>query len=1545
MNYKRILSLLALVLVVLTASAQRFMDRLDRGIVAMKTTGGIFVSWRIQPDEYYDVTYNLYRDGVMIAEKLNVSNYKDAAGTTSSKYSVEKVLNGVKKEQSAQVGVWAQDYLSIKPQHAKELTATYVPNDACCADVDGDGQVEILMKYNNSQEANNSYPKEGYNGEYSLFECLKLDGTVLWWVNCGPNMGDFQNNEQNIVGYDWDMDGKAEVVMRLCEGATIHMADGTVYEVKNNDGTGWYNYRVPKSGGTEWFTHYGDERLLYVNGATGKPYVDMEYPLKRLEDSEWDKLYLHSGSLATFESCLSAAWGDGYGHRSNKFFFGAPYLDGRKPSIFLGRGIYTRHKFIALDVDPTTHKLTTRWTWNNNTSGPWKGQGYHNYAIVDVDWDGRDEIVWGSMVIDDNGKGLSTTGLGHGDAQHHGDLDPYKWGQEGFFCNEDQPANNYRDLTTSKIYHRYAASGDDGRAIAGNFCNDFPGAMGFSAHENAISCVTGEVTSGMTKTGVGMNFRCYWDGDLCEETFNGGDNTPGNIYKYGKGSAIKTFIGLTNNSTKATPCFMGDIFGDWREEFILRTSDNNLVIYSTTIPTTWRNYSLWYDHQYRNGMVWEPCGYNQPPHTSYFLGELENITAAPPALTMQGRDEVTNGSTIGADANGKSVITCETNDMTVSVADGATPYIYIDNAPTWVQGWAASNTSAANNPSNIKYATYTHTLTGGAFAGDMRLVKQGDGMLVLPDVVQKYTGMTEVWAGSLAFSGTMQSSKLWLNRHTTLYTDGGTFTTIQADYNATIVPGGATPKAGTVNADEISLGFGAAVELDIYSEGLVADMINAKTLVIENKTWPNGSGPEYNTPVFRIIVHPLPGESIADGMYLIGNVGTVKGSLSDIVIENLTNQKATLIHQDGKLYLKVENFAGAPVTWVGNKSSEWNLDKDANFKDNTTGEETTFQNGSAVTFNDDAASFNVKINGNVSPAMVTFDNSKAYTLSGDSIAGSPEFSKQGKGTLTISNVNHLGDTEIMGGTLAVASLANKIGTDYGSLGSVDKYITIGNDATLSVTSTQTSGHEIVIANGNARINVASGTLTQVGNISVNGGNQLTKIGSGSLTLPAKLSFSKLIIQGGNVNTVEASSKSVLPATVEFRGGTLTDTNSEGSYTTNSANFVVPEGYQGTLILDPRCDYTGKLTGAGTFTVSAAGVRNTLSGNWSDFEGELVVKGSKRGSYDPSFDWNNTYGLPYATLNVQSGYEFKNGGKAMKLKAIKDNAEGTISGTGTITLGEGYDADMTIANVIKSPVTYKGEEGHEMIVQNAYASNITCNLTISSGALRIVGTSRAANQKLFNPNYTTTLSGSGKMYGAYMYLYAVNIASGGELSVTGMDDAVTTAKFTGPLNVRSGGVVDMKIASASSNSKITSAGTMMFWTGSKLRVRLADGYTPAKGASFTLWTTTGTLSGDATKCTVELPTLPVGLMWDTTALFAQTGVITVVEDPSEVIENVAPDRQLQADVIALDGRNLGRISTTKAGLHEAVKAVAPAPGSYVVKFISGTVTDNITVSVK
>ena len=1212
---------------------QRMTDKLDRGLVAIKTDAGVFCSWRILGEEYYDVKYNIYRDGTKLnAEPLAVSNFVDASGTDGSTYTISAVARGTETRQCAAKSVWTQSWLEITPDHG-DLKSTYVPNDACMADVDGDGELEILMKFDNQSEIQASYPKEGYHGEYSIVEVFKLDGTKLWWLDFGPNMGDFQNNEQNIVAYDWDGDGKAEAVIRAADGTTIHMADGTTYVV----GDATKNYRSATGGGTNWFMHDGAEYLVYMNGATGRPYQVMDYPLKRLEAGETD---------------LNAAWGDGYGHRSTKHFFGAPYLDGRKPSIFLARGIYTRHKMIALDVDPATHELTERWRWNNNSGGAWYGQGYHNYAIADVDWDGRDEICFGSMVIDDNGKGLSTTGLGHGDAQHHGDFNPYIHGHEIFACNEDNPGNNYRDATTSKIYYRYTSDRDDGRAMMGNFTNDYPGCQGVSSRDpGLISSVINSPLPGGTKDNITQNFRIYWDGDLLEETqdySSQGKNSAVTIYKYGKG-VIETLKGsMTNNDTKGTPCYQGDILGDWREEVITRTKDNKIRIYTTTIPTDWRIPTLWHDHQYRQAMVWQMCGYNQPPHVSYFLGELEGITMAPPALTMTGRMEVKDGGEIGeVNTPNPHWLIAETKDATVRVQDGCHPYIVTVNTPSWVQGH--------DNNNNIEYTYYTHTLTGGAFAGDMRLVKQGDGKLILPNVTETYSGPTEVWAGTLSFDGRMESSTVWLNRFAALESDGGTFKKkITMDYGAELRPGG-NGKTGALEAEEIWMNFGSRIAFDVMSDGS-ADCVKAKQLHIDKKDWQYG--PKYTTPVFEIVRHGV----LTEGKYLLMEVSKVlNNSLDDIVLDGIDGLKASLLYKDSKIYLNVEpQRAASSIVWIGGEDGIWDFANTENFI-SAEGTKDIFVTGDEVSFGDEATQANVVIKEDVSPKSVVFQNeTKNYTLSGEgSIIGDAPLTKNGAGKLTITNTNKLkGGVVIRKGTLEVSALANADGAEYGALGGVDNTITLESEGALAIKDNVVTTQKLSFTNGGGNIDVGSGKkFTVNGSMTQSGKSSLRKEGNGTLIVGGSVKLDTLVINKGTMQGGEIGDIHQYPSVIVLNAGILKDPDNIYSYSTNRATVMVPEGKTATWTLDSRCNYTGRLLGGGTLTVNVTSVRSAMQGDWSEFYGTLNFAKTKTGSYDPQIVWDNTKGLGRATVTG----EFDNNGKAVSIGTLSDKV--TLTGNG------------------------------------------------------------------------------------------------------------------------------------------------------------------------------------------------------------------------------------------------------------------------------------------
>ncbi|MBR0433295.1 MAG: rhamnogalacturonan lyase [Bacteroidaceae bacterium] len=924
-------SLLAF-LFTLSVQAQRPTDSLDRGLVAVELKSGVFVSWRVQSDEYYGVTYNLYRDGVKLNEQpLSVSNYTDASGRAGNSYSVRAVVNGVEQAACTPVQPWTTGridtsnkvpfpcpaYKYIRMKDVVDRTGTtvwsastgtpvftqnYTLNDVSLGDLNGDGRIDLLVKRINQTDADNGY-LEANTTAYTILEAYELDGNRLWWIDCGPNMVSMNCTELNAVCYDWDEDGKAEVLLRGADNMIIHMADGATYPV----GNAAVNTRGALSTHTnaqyEW-THTGAEYLIYLNGQTGRPYWVKDYPLPRLESGE---------------SSEKSAWGDDYGHRSSKYFMGAPFLDGRHASIFLARGIYTRHKMIAYDVNPSTHELTERWRWTCNTSGsPWYGQGNHNYSVADVDGDGCDEIIYGSMVIDNNGRGLSTTGLGHGDALHVGDLDPFRKGMEVFACNEDKPNNNYRNATTSELYYRDIGTGDDGRAMAGNFTNNYPGSIGMSTQPSVISLAADQTIEGWvnnwndrTPDPAALNFRIYWDGDLLDESVN----SPGTereciVLKAGYGRLIQTGGVAMTNDSKNNPCAQGDILGDWREELILRSTDNaELRIYTTTDATVYRMPSLWYDHAYRQAMVWQPLGYNQPPHVSYFVGEMEDLTVAPPPLTNSGRKELAANGVITSASDGQHVMVCDGGNIGIDEG-GVSPAVLTMNVRSTVSG--------NDNNANISYSYSTcqlgATINGTTYKGDltgaMRLIKQGDGLLKLTARTFTYTGPTDIWAGSVYFRGTLESSPVWMNRHTSLYTAAIYHRALTMEYGAALYPSYNATTAtaldyATATIDTLNLHEGARVVLQLSAGE--SDAIVVRQLNLRKRSW--SYGPKYLAPVFEIrSTTPL-----ADGMYRLGTLQAVgQGSLEDIVIEcpNLLNSASDLriVCENSKLYLVVGEY-------------------------------------------------------------------------------------------------------------------------------------------------------------------------------------------------------------------------------------------------------------------------------------------------------------------------------------------------------------------------------------------------------------------------------------------------------------------------------------------------------------------------------------------------------------------------------------------------------------------------------------------------------------
>ena len=322
-----------------------------------------------------------------------------------------------------------------------------------------------------------------------------------------------------------------------------------------------------------------------------------------------------------------SSWGDSYGNRVDRFLAGTAYLDGQRPSLIMARGYYTRSVIVAWDF--RNGSLTRRWTFDSNASGntAYAGQGNHSLTIGDVDADGRDEIVYGAATIDDNGGRLWNTGHGHGDAAHMGDLDPSRPGLEYFKVDEDgsKPSSWFADARTGQVLWSTPAAGDNGRGVSGDIYAGSPGAESWSSLVSELRSPSG---GNVGRKPSSTNFLIWWDGDPVRELL---DQT--RIDKYGTSSDARLLTGsgvASNNGTKATPALSADLYGDWREEVVWRTSDSSaLRIYATPTQTDRRIHTLMHDAQYRAAIAWQNTAYNQPPHPSFFIGNGMATPAQP----------------------------------------------------------------------------------------------------------------------------------------------------------------------------------------------------------------------------------------------------------------------------------------------------------------------------------------------------------------------------------------------------------------------------------------------------------------------------------------------------------------------------------------------------------------------------------------------------------------------------------------------------------------------------------------------------------------------------------------------------------------------------------------------------------------------------------------------------------------------------------------------------------------------------------------------------
>jgi rhamnogalacturonan endolyase len=612
--------------------AQRLMENLGRGVIALRQDDKtVFVSWRVLGTDADALAFNLYRatnDGAPV--KLNAApitgatNFVDTQSdaTRAQTYFVRAVSEGRELEPGARFTVAAnapaRNYLSIpleKPANGTTPDGAgygYVANDCSAADLDGDGEYEIILKWDPTNAKDNAF--HGHTGNVFL-DAYKLDGRRLWRIDLGKNIRAGAHYTQFMV-YDLDGDGRAELVCKTADGTTD--ATGKVIgdpaafwpekgpaAVPAPDGTG---ATVSATGQrTQLLTGRilrGPEYLTVFDGKSGRALATTNYVPARGKSEDW---------------------GDAYVNRADRFNACIAYLDGVRPSVVMCRGYYTRTVLAAWDW--RDGKLTQRWVFDSKDGTPgnetYEKQGNHGLCVADVDGDGKDDIIYGACTIGSDGKGMYATGLGHGDALHVSDLDPARPGLEVYAIHENPRhphGTNLRDARTGEMLWS-KESRDVGRGLAADIDPRHPGYECWASGPglSGVWDINGKQIS--ARKPRSCNFKIWWDGDLLCEILDANRITKWNWEKEIEEPLLVAEGCMSNNGTKSTPALCADLIGDWREEVILRTTDSKeLRIFSTTIPTTHRLYTLMHDPVYRLSVAWQNSAYNQPTHTGFYLG-------------------------------------------------------------------------------------------------------------------------------------------------------------------------------------------------------------------------------------------------------------------------------------------------------------------------------------------------------------------------------------------------------------------------------------------------------------------------------------------------------------------------------------------------------------------------------------------------------------------------------------------------------------------------------------------------------------------------------------------------------------------------------------------------------------------------------------------------------------------------------------------------------------------------------------------------------------
>ncbi|MDA3879784.1 MAG: silent information regulator protein Sir2 [Prolixibacteraceae bacterium] len=561
-------------------AAQRVTEKINRGVLAVQTKGNkAYISWRLLKTDADDTAFNVYRSvNGKKTKKLNdkpIVNTTDFLDRISSVKGVEywvcPVVEGRELKPSEKVNLVP----SGLPYKTIKFRGEYSPDRIAVGDLNGDGEYDFVIKQPGGRVDPGVWRK---STDTFKLEAYLSDGTFLWRKDLGWNI-ELGIWYSPFIVYDFNGDGKAEIAVKTAPvDVDFRGSDGRVFD--------------------------GSEYCSILNGLTGEEMDRVDWPARNNRFGQYN--------------------------RTNRNQMGMAYLDGKTPSLLVCRGTYRMMMVDAYQLNG--NKLEKQWRWDGDEENPVvRSQGAHGMHTVDLDEDGRDEIVLGSAVLDDDGTLLFSAGVGHPDKCFVTDIDPSRPGMELFFANEvwhDKLGVSMVDARTGEpvwdIGHHTQHVGD---GMVADILPEVPGLECF-ASESAKAGRTDKYMLSAKGAYLARNEGVppcrnwiFWDADKLRESIQVSAKSK-NLSKYDVRdySILKYPSELLHKNIEGSIMMIADIYGDWREELIT-VLPGELRIYSSTIPATDRRICLMQDPLYRSDVVHRSMGYMQSPVTSYYLGE------------------------------------------------------------------------------------------------------------------------------------------------------------------------------------------------------------------------------------------------------------------------------------------------------------------------------------------------------------------------------------------------------------------------------------------------------------------------------------------------------------------------------------------------------------------------------------------------------------------------------------------------------------------------------------------------------------------------------------------------------------------------------------------------------------------------------------------------------------------------------------------------------------------------------------------------------------